>query len=235
MLTLAECPKQSTSICPSDAQALPQAMHVRTDAQTHNYSPNEQSHAENRAQGGLKEFHLTGEGRWLAGAARSQPDTVNTLAALIASMGPELIPHDHCAFDIRRTRLTHRRKPIPPSTRRLVHIRDNSRCLWCGASENLQLDHIVPWSSGGSDLFDNLRTLCGHCNSSRRNSGYSLDLMCFVIPHGRQCVDCGHDRVYDSSTVEPIFCIRCEHKAIGIPEAPGYTAYFRSDDQLGDQ
>lgn|GEM_PF-4388904 len=60
-----------------------------------------------------------------------------------------------------------RRAYIPKWLRRLVHARDGGRCLECGAAEDLTLDHVWPWSLGGQDTKENLRTLCRSCNSSK--------------------------------------------------------------------
>lgn len=62
--------------------------------------------------------------------------------------------------------LRHRPK-IPTATRYAVYDRDGWKCLHCGTGEGLTLDHIVPWSLGGSDDMDNLQTLCQPCNSSK--------------------------------------------------------------------
>lgn len=59
------------------------------------------------------------------------------------------------------------RTKIPEHTRRLVMARDNYACVECDADEDLTLDHIFPWSLGGSDKADNLRVLCRSCNSSK--------------------------------------------------------------------
>ncbi len=40
-------------------------------------------------------------------------------------------------------------------------------CSYCGASENLALDHIIPRKAGGRDLGDNLVYACRKCNSSK--------------------------------------------------------------------
>lgn len=71
------------------------------------------------------------------------------------------------------------REPISRLVRQLVYRRDQWRCQHCGAasyandphrrSGALHLDHIIPWSAGGSDRSDNLRTLCGKCNETRSN------------------------------------------------------------------
>lgn len=59
------------------------------------------------------------------------------------------------------------RPPIPAELRAEVYRRDGSRCLECGTDDDLTLDHIVPYSHGGPDTIDNLRTLCRSCNSRR--------------------------------------------------------------------
>ena len=45
--------------------------------------------------------------------------------------------------------------------------RDGWACLRCGATEWLQVDHIVPFSLGGGWTWDNLQTLCRSCNCSK--------------------------------------------------------------------
>lgn len=59
------------------------------------------------------------------------------------------------------------RRKIPVPVRDLVHRRDGYRCCNCGSSADLTLDHIEPWSLGGSDHVSNLRTLCRSCNSRK--------------------------------------------------------------------
>jgi len=61
------------------------------------------------------------------------------------------------------------RPPLHPAVRRAVLLRDGYRCRWCGNGGLLEIDHIVPWSAGGSDRSDNLRTLCQACNQHRSN------------------------------------------------------------------
>jgi hypothetical protein len=51
--------------------------------------------------------------------------------------------------------------------RERIYKRDGHRCVRCGATEDLTLDHIHPRSLAGNDSDDNLRTLCRSCNSSK--------------------------------------------------------------------
>lgn len=61
------------------------------------------------------------------------------------------------------------RPHIPVDVRREVMDRDGHRCLDCGSTKHLSLDHIVPFSHGGPDTVENLRVLCRPCNSRRGN------------------------------------------------------------------
>lgn len=59
------------------------------------------------------------------------------------------------------------RPAIPDAVRQYVYDRDGRRCLHCGTTESLSLDHVHPYSLGGSDEPSNLQTLCRPCNSSK--------------------------------------------------------------------
>ena len=45
-----------------------------------------------------------------------------------------------------------------------VYERDGNKCCKCGATRNLEVDHIIPIAKGGKSTFDNLQTLCHRCN-----------------------------------------------------------------------
>lgn len=48
-----------------------------------------------------------------------------------------------------------------------VFARNDYQCVQCGSRDNLTVDHIVPWSKGGTNEMNNLQTLCRSCNSSK--------------------------------------------------------------------
>lgn len=50
-----------------------------------------------------------------------------------------------------------------PARRRAALGRDGA-CMWCGATEELDVDHVVPLSEGGSSEPENLQTLCHDCH-----------------------------------------------------------------------
>ena len=43
-------------------------------------------------------------------------------------------------------------------------------CVECGATKNLELDHIIPVSQGGSDDDDNLQILCSVCHHRKHKT-----------------------------------------------------------------
>lgn len=59
------------------------------------------------------------------------------------------------------------RKKLSAQKSLAVFARNGYACVTCGSRENLTVDHIVPWSKGGSNDMDNLQTLCRSCNSRK--------------------------------------------------------------------
>jgi len=53
---------------------------------------------------------------------------------------------------------------IPDSVRVAVLVRDGGRCRRCRSATNLEVDHLIPVSKGGSSEQSNLQTLCRKCN-----------------------------------------------------------------------
>lgn len=51
--------------------------------------------------------------------------------------------------------------------RPLVIARDGARCNECGATDSLEIDHIVALARGGTNDIDNLQVLCKPCNRSK--------------------------------------------------------------------
>lgn len=62
------------------------------------------------------------------------------------------------------------RKNIPNYIRFQVFKRDKFTCQYCGRSGvELEVDHITPVASGGTNDIDNLITACKDCNRGKRD------------------------------------------------------------------
>ncbi len=48
-------------------------------------------------------------------------------------------------------------------------LRVKNKCSYCGATEDLCIDHVVPVSKGGHNTLSNLEVACMSCNSSKNN------------------------------------------------------------------
>ena len=59
------------------------------------------------------------------------------------------------------------RKRIPDDVKQYIWTRDAGQCQSCGSVSELQFDHVIPVSMGGSNDVENLQILCGPCNRSK--------------------------------------------------------------------
>lgn len=62
-----------------------------------------------------------------------------------------------------------KRPPIPRDVVDAIYRRDGGKCVYCGSTQNLQLDHIIPFSRGGATTIENLQLLCQKCNLEKSN------------------------------------------------------------------
>ncbi len=70
------------------------------------------------------------------------------------------------------TNKSNHRHTIPTEVRREVWRRDQGKCAWpgCGSRENLEYDHIIPVSKGGSNTARNIQLLCEKHNRSKSDA-----------------------------------------------------------------
>ena len=54
-------------------------------------------------------------------------------------------------------------------SRRALFARDGHKCVYCGSSGRLTLDHVVPRSRGGDSVWENVVTSCAPCNLRKGN------------------------------------------------------------------
>ncbi len=53
--------------------------------------------------------------------------------------------------------------------RDVVFARDGYKCVWCGRTLALCIDHIIAISIGGQNTLDNMQTLCDSCGHVKGN------------------------------------------------------------------
>ena len=51
--------------------------------------------------------------------------------------------------------------------RRFILDRDGWRCVNCGADDQLEIDHVIPFSRGGACSVENACVLCRSCNARK--------------------------------------------------------------------
>lgn len=61
---------------------------------------------------------------------------------------------------------------ISETTKKIVYTKNGGVCQCCGNSQDLEYDHITPFSCGGSSDASNIQLLCQKCNRSKSNSCY---------------------------------------------------------------
>jgi len=57
-----------------------------------------------------------------------------------------------------------RSRHIPRDVMTAVWVHDDGKCVECGSREDLEFDHIIPFSKGGANTVDNIQILCKKCN-----------------------------------------------------------------------
>lgn len=59
--------------------------------------------------------------------------------------------------------------PLSNTIRDRIKERDGMKCNYCGDTDELQVDHIIPVSKGGNSTDDNLQIICKKCNVLKSN------------------------------------------------------------------
>lgn len=87
--------------------------------------------------------------------------------AMIRADGPLSITEDRIRqWALDRTTSVRR---IPARVKKAVWTRDEGKCVNCGSMKDLQYDHVIPYSKGGSSSDSkNIQLLCARCNLKKR-------------------------------------------------------------------
>jgi len=67
----------------------------------------------------------------------------------------------------KRRRYVACRHTADPEVRARIFSRDNYKCVLCGSTESLTIDHITSILRGGTNDDTNLQTLCNRCNAGK--------------------------------------------------------------------
>lgn len=54
-----------------------------------------------------------------------------------------------------------------PLTKKNIMVRDDFKCVYCGSTYHLSIDHVIPVSKGGKTSFENCVTACRTCNNKK--------------------------------------------------------------------
>jgi len=63
-------------------------------------------------------------------------------------------------------------RTFPEQMKRRMYERQGHKCAICGGEftfEDMQGDHVVPWSKGGRTVEENCQMLCSRCNNDKRD------------------------------------------------------------------
>lgn len=66
-------------------------------------------------------------------------------------------------------RAQERKRYVPQELKHQVFRKYKGRCVRCGSPENLEYDHIRPFSKGGETSLRNLQLLCSRCNRKKKD------------------------------------------------------------------
>lgn len=97
--------------------------------------------------------------RLLVLGAQNLQDLLELSSACKIHLDDEIDTGNH---EVNRTR-------IPEDVQIFVWRRDQGRCVKCGSRENLEFDHIIPVSKGGSNSARNIQLLCQKCNRTKHD------------------------------------------------------------------
>lgn len=59
------------------------------------------------------------------------------------------------------------KKYVSKIKRGIIFKTHGNKCLCCGKSGDIGIDHIIPIAHGGDNNIDNLQILCRYCNSKK--------------------------------------------------------------------
>jgi 5-methylcytosine-specific restriction enzyme A len=101
---------------------------------------------------------------------RDRIDEINNRQSPSPKIAQKIDPTRQSKSKSKSTGIEKHSRYIPAGIRVDVLSRDGYKCVFCGRNSqetSLEIDHIFPFSQGGSNNFDNLQTLCIDCNRGK--------------------------------------------------------------------
>ncbi len=96
---------------------------------------------------------------------------VSAAIATVVTIAIEAVTTFFTLYDafpiLKREGLQRRRRPTSPREKTALYHQQRGQCEGCRDrfdQRHLEVDHIVPFSNDGSELFDNKQLLCSSCN-----------------------------------------------------------------------
>jgi 5-methylcytosine-specific restriction endonuclease McrA len=130
-------------------------------------------------------------------------------------------PVFYCAEPLTETKeLRNISRSIPRPVQFRVLKRENQICSECGESvkdEDVEFDHIIPWSKGGSSHENNVRLLCRQCNRKRGDRFEDKYLINSLSEHLRDPVPFKFIEVFFEVT-KYVVSFRAEHDKMPTPQ-----------------
>jgi 5-methylcytosine-specific restriction endonuclease McrA len=142
-------------------------------------NPERAKQANQRSRAALKERDPDYHRRWYRANIDSERERARRVMREYRKRYPERIKEQRRAFRARHpdrirrweAENTHRRRALmkrsSPETAAHIEQLFTEPCAYCGATENITIDHIVPLSRGGRHEPANLAPACVTCNCSK--------------------------------------------------------------------
>lgn len=85
-------------------------------------------------------------------------------------------------------------------------------CAYCGTTNNLSIEHIIPRAKGGSDNSDNLVHACKSCNSSKKDT----TIFYWLSITGRKPYSETIDRILAGKYLKELYKIHEENNTLNV-------------------
>lgn len=97
------------------------------------------------------------------------PDEIYCFSEWVVKNYPNYLEYDYSELWFNWVDFNYTPRIPSKKLRQQVLDRFNYTCQNCGSHNELQIDHIIPYSNGGKTVFNNLTVLCGKCNRDKSN------------------------------------------------------------------